>query len=148
MKLLFAAGLAVSFAFATAQVSLASCSADDPDGSKVAAARAAADQQCHDLGKGCDNAPNHGAYVSCVAQVANDLSKGTSPTLPKTCKGAVKKCAARSACGKAGAVACYRTDDKGKTKCSIRSSATQCTATGGSTVCVGTNPSCCDACTP
>src|SRR5262245_16367792 len=105
MKLVAVAGSFALFLTAgTPQLVSANCLADDPDGSKVAAARATADQNCHDLGTGCDNAPNHGAYVSCVAHQANDLSKGTSATLPHTCKGAVKKCAANSTCGKPGSV--------------------------------------------
>ncbi|MGH7895054.1 MAG: hypothetical protein ACREQL_10310, partial [Candidatus Binatia bacterium] len=148
MKIEVVTGGFVAFlALAVPQIGMASCSADDPDGSKVAAARATADQQCHDLGDGCDNAKNHGSYVSCVAHTAKDLSTGTSPSLPRTCKGAVKKCAANSTCGKAGAVTCYRTDAKGRTKCSIKSSGSLCTAPAGGSVCVGTNASCCDACT-
>jgi hypothetical protein len=54
----------------------------------------------------CDDArfTNHGRYVSCVARTVNKLSK--DGVIPTNCKGKVKRCAARSTCGKAGAVAC------------------------------------------
>src|SRR5262245_43380190 len=46
----------------------------------------------------CDcSAGNHGAYVSCVAHLVNDLVK---EGLPTNCKGKLKRCAARSICGK------------------------------------------------
>lgn len=52
----------------------------------------------------CDEASNHGRYVSCVAQVVNRLSK--NGTIPTNCRGRVKRCAARSTCGKPGFVTC------------------------------------------
>jgi len=126
------------------------CATDDPTGASVAAARASADQSCHDDGRGCDNAPSHGAYVSCVAHAVNALSSGPSPSLPRSCKGAVKRCAARSTCGKQdrGFVTCYRTDSSGTTKCSIKAESSLCTAPSGGSACVGSNASCCDSCTP
>ena len=42
---------------------------------------------------------NHGRYVSCVAHLVNDLVK---EGLPTNCKGKLKRCAARSICGKQG----------------------------------------------
>ena len=124
-----------------AHLGWASCASDDPDGSKVAAARATADQTCSGLGAGCD-AGNHGAYVSCVAHVASDLVNANM--LPKSCKGAVKKCAAHSTCGKPGAVTCCLTTAKG-TKCKIKKDAASCSAKSGT---AGSCASCCDACPP
>ncbi len=45
----------------------------------------------------CSGQPNHGQYVRCVASVVNDLVK---EGLPTNCKGQLKKCAAKSVCGK------------------------------------------------
>ena len=148
MRSFVGAALGLLLLVQTGQLAVASCSDDDPDGSKVATARAAADEQCTADGRGCGNAPNHGAYVSCVAQVANQLASGDTPSLPRTCKGPVKRCAARSTCGKPGFVTCYRTSAEGVTKCRIKADAALCTAPDGGTVCVGTNGSCCDACAP
>ena len=122
----------------------ASCLDDDPDGSKVAAARLTAEQNCAALGAGCTNAPSHGKYVSCIAHQAKELSSGDTPSLPKSCKGAVKNCAARSACGKQakGFATCCLTDDAGNVSCKTRKS-DSCTDKGGV---VGTCGSCCDAC--
>jgi len=53
---------------------------------------------------GCDGASNHGRYVSCVAHAVNDLAK--DGTIPNNCRGKIKRCAARSTCGKPGFVTC------------------------------------------
>lgn len=45
----------------------------------------------------CDGQPNHGQYVSCVAHIVNDL---VAEGLPTNCKGKLRRCAARSVCGK------------------------------------------------
>ena len=79
----------------------------------------------------CADAANHGKYVSCVARAA-DVSD--------ECHGAVVRCAARSTCGKEGAVVCIRPN----MKCSIKRSADRCTNHGG-TVVVGAT-SCCAPC--
>src|SRR5215831_8669503 len=110
----------------------------------IAATRAAADQACAAMGIGCTTAKSHGAYVSCVAHQAKAAAK--AGTLPKDCKGAVVRCAARSTCGKPGAVACCRTDRHGKTSCAIKKSASRCTKPKGGTACAGVVSSCCDAC--
>ena len=143
MKAIAAAALGVSLLLASASLAFANCAADDPDGSKTAAARVSAEQTCAGMNPamGCTTAPNHGAYVSCIAHAANDLV--TAGTLPKTCKGAVKKCAARSSCGKPGFVTCCLTNPKGATSCKIKKDAASCTAKNGTP---GTCGSCCDAC--
>jgi len=54
--------------------------------------QARVDQDCP-----CEGNRNHGRYVSCVAHVINDL---VAEGLPTNCKGKLKRCAARSVCGK------------------------------------------------
>ena len=112
------------------------------DEAAVIAARATAESMCH-----CATATNHGQYVSCVAGVAKSLSSGTTPTLPKNCKGAVKKCAAHSACGMTGAVTCCFTSTKGP-KCKTSKSATACSGKGGTPAIDPSNPSCCSTTHP
>ena len=48
---------------------------------------------------------NHGRYVRCVARTSNQLFK-ENPELARSCKRIGRKCAARSTCGKDGAVRC------------------------------------------
>ncbi|HEY3189685.1 MAG TPA: hypothetical protein VGJ70_19505 [Solirubrobacteraceae bacterium] len=118
-------------------------------------------RRCH-----CDESSNHGRYVSCVAHVVNDLAK--DGTIPNNCRGRVKRCAARSTCGKPGfvtctvptdtctnidattlvgtctrdpAISCTQDLDCG-TRCSTKHDATLCDAAGGT---VGAG-SCCAAC--
>jgi len=139
-------------------------SSTDCEAARCAVQQAIADQ-CP-----CDTATNHGRYVSCVAHVRNQLAK--DGTIPKNCKGAVQRCAARSICGKPGFVTCQipqfgtcgtpctadpattccedattactvDTDCVVGTKCKIKSTADGCTAAGGS---VGTSPTCCADC--
>jgi hypothetical protein len=145
MNILFASFvrglLALSVLLATARLATADCATDDPDGSKTATARASAEDACTTAGAGCSNAANHGAYVSCIAHAINGLVQGN--TLPKSCKGTVKKCAARSTCGKPGAVTCCLANQSGHGH-SMRD-AGSCTAKGG---CAGSFVSCCDACAP
>ena len=132
----------VAALLASAPVAFANCAKDDPTGSKVLAARQQANSTCN-----CATATNHGAYVKCVAGVAKTLSSGTNPSLPKTCKGAVKKCAAKSTCGKPGFVTCCIT--KGATTtCKLKKDAASCTAKGGTPNNHSPSPcsSCCDAC--
>src|SRR3989442_7723601 len=137
MRSLTLAALGASMLLASAPVAFANCAEDDPTGSKVHAARQQANSTCS-----CATATNHGTYVKCVAGVADMLSKGTSPSLPKSCKGAVKKCAAHSTCGKPGSVTCCLTTAMGP-KCKVKKDAGHCTAKQGTT---GTCTSCCDAC--
>ena len=79
----------------------------------------------------CADAANHGKYVSCVAHAAG---------VSDECHGAVVRCAARSTCGKEGAVVCLRPNGK----CSIKRSEARCTNHGGMVVAGAT--SCCAAC--
>src|SRR5581483_10386355 len=108
----------------------------DPDKSDVANAREAVTANCN-----CSTATSHGAYARCAAGQANALLANAS------CASAVKKCAAKSTCGRPGFVTCCRTNRRGKTTCSTKREATRCVAPRGGTACVGTFASCCDACT-
>jgi hypothetical protein len=126
--------------------------ADDCQAARCAA-EAAVNARCS-----CDAAVNHGQYVHCVARAVREIG------VPPACRRDVVRCAARSRCGKAGAVSCRRpvgacdaaTDtcerdpavscatalDCGS-RCRVASSAERCTSAGGV---VGTGPSCCAAC--
>ncbi len=132
--------------------------ADDCEAARCATERAIA-ASCP-----CDEASNHGRYVSCVARQVRALV--ASGAVPPRCKGKVVRCAARSTCGKrAGFVTCRipvdtcdlatgtctgdptvacATDLDCGARCKIASSAERCTARGGTP---GTG-SCCDACGP
>jgi hypothetical protein len=124
---------------AAAPSAFAKCGDDPGDEAAVAAARAQAEIDCP-----CATATNHGQYVKCVAQVAKERSKADPSLLPKNCKGVVKKCAAKSTCGKPDAVHCCVTKGN-KTKCKLAKDVAKCTAKSG----VSTGPgSCCDACSP
>jgi hypothetical protein len=79
--------------------------------------------------------------VRCVAHAVKAAG------IAKSLSGTVKRCAARSTCGKAGFVTCCRTNKKGVTKCSIKHDAAKCKAPKGGSAHVGTHASCCDACT-
>jgi hypothetical protein len=135
MKFLAHCVLGFGLVLASTGIASAKCT----DDAAVAAARAAAEAEC-----GCATASNHGQYVSCVAGVAKALAD--SGDLPRECKGEVVRCAARSTCGKPGAVTCCRIDRRGKVKCSTKSSAEKCKAPKGGQACVGTAASCCDSC--
>jgi hypothetical protein len=79
----------------------------------------------------CDSATNHGRYVSCVAHQVNTLAR--TGEVPKQCKGKVKRCAARSTCGKANFETCLLpgtgTCDTGTATCTEGTSASgSCTS--------------------
>ena len=120
--------VALALLLTTGQVGFAACT----DPGAVTATRAQADGSCP-----CASASDHGQYVKCVAAVAN--AAAAAGTLPTSCKGAVKKCAAKSTCGKPGFKTCCLTT------CKLTKDEPTCLAKGGS---VGACPSCCDACTP
>jgi hypothetical protein len=111
------------------------------DARAVADARAQIDAEC-----ACDGAATHGAYVRCAAAVAS--TRVRDGLLPRACRSTVKRCAARSTCGKRGFVTCCRTKAGGTPSCSIRRDASACQAPSGGTAAVGSGPSCCDACAP
>ena len=136
MRLAASVGLCLCVVLGSAPVALATCDpTTEPDKADVANARAAVAANCD-----CAGATSHGAYVGCAAQQAN------LTLVNKSCAGAVKRCAARSTCGKpVGAVTCCVTKATG-TKCKIKRDAEHCTGRAGSTACVGSYTSCCDAC--
>lgn len=135
MRSLFAGCVAVVIAIGVAGEARAKCT----DDAAVALARAEVAALCP-----CDGFANHGQYVKCARGVANALA-GTG-ALPNNCKGSVVSCAAKSTCGKPGFVTCCTTDQRGRTRCSIKKGADKCRAPKGGTACVGLLPSCCDAC--
>jgi hypothetical protein len=138
MRFIVRGVLALSFVIGAAQAGLAKCGDDPGDAAAVLAARQQVEADCH-----CATAPNHGDFVKCAAGVANQRSSGPSPTLPKNCKGAVTKCAAKSTCGKPGSpVTCCITKNN-VTKCKVKKDEAHCHAKQGT---VGTCTSCCDAC--
>ena len=127
--------LGLVFVLATSRQALAKCDpTTEPDATDVANARAAVAANCD-----CAGAANHGDYVSCAAEQANANLQNNS------CRGLVKKCAAKSTCGKPGFVTCCVTKND-KTKCKTKSSEEGCVAPPNGTACVGHYTSCCDAC--
>jgi hypothetical protein len=115
------------------------CGSQPDDADQVAAVRAMADEECD-----CADATNHGKYVHCVAEVADDAVGDGD--LRSECRDSVVSCATQSTCGLEDAVTCCRTDAQGNTTCSIKHSAESCKAPRGGSACVGQVPSCCDAC--
>lgn len=94
----------------------------------------------------CTSFTNHSSYVRCVGHAASKAAH--AGTIPKDCVAAVKRCASNSTCGRAGTVACCRTDAKGKTTCSIKLRPSSCHKQGtAGSACISERPSCCDACT-
>lgn len=110
------------------------------DTAALDAARIIVDAACP-----CDTAARHGAYVSCAVRTVNTAVRDGA--ILRSCKGLLKRGAAKSVCGKPGAVTCCRTNAAGRTKCSIKRSAAQCTPPSGGSACVSLKQSCLDACT-
>jgi cysteine-rich repeat protein len=127
--------LTVSLLVASARLGWAACK----DEQAVADARAQVHRDCD-----CAGAPTHGAFVRCAVGIARQRAEAR--LLPPECKGTVKRCAARSTCGRPGFVTCCVTTAAGEMKCKTRPSATHCTPPDGGSACVGAQPSCCDAC--
>jgi len=140
MKLLLPGLLTASLLVLAPSGASAKCGDNVGDNAAVAAARGQVEADCP-----CPSFTKHGEYVKCAKTVAND--RVDAMLLPKNCKGSVVKCAAKSTCGKPGFVTCCRTNSKGKTKCSTKKDASKCKVPKGGSACVGTLPSCCDACT-
>jgi hypothetical protein len=127
------------------------------------AVQAEIDRQCS-----CSEASNHGRHVRCVAHVVKRLAEGPSAVVPTNCKGKIKRCAARSICGKEGFVTCQVPVELGTcdpttntcvedplvpctaegvcvlaTRCKTKRSAERCLAKGGT---VGASETCCSNC--
>jgi len=145
-------------------------SAQEPDCDAArCAVQAGIEMKCPCLGVPTGTAagkkPNHGRYVSCVVHEINALAK--AGMIPNNCRGRIKRCAARSICGKADFTTCnipvlgscdtttgtcvddptiFCMDDTQcvvGTKCKIKRSEDLCMAKGGTP---GDSPTCCSAC--
>ena len=92
---------------------LARCGDDPGDAAAIAATRAAVETGCP-----CASAEHHSAYVRCAAKAAR--SAILSGDLRAECRGVVRKCAARSTCGRPGAITCCRIDYSGASSCKVR----------------------------
>jgi len=110
----------------------------------------------------CSEQTNHGRYVSCVAHVVKEL---VADGLPTRCKGKLKRCAAKSVCGKEGFSTCtiheYGTCVEGvcshdsnitcsadtdclvSSQCRITRDTARCEAAGGV---ANLSPTCCSSC--
>ena len=142
MRTILAAIIVSFMVLGAARLGHANCATDDPNGIKVMAALQAVHGGCV-----CDpNSPplvNHGQYVKCAAGIAKTrsmLDPNDPNSLPKTCKGPVKKAAARSHCGKPGFVSCCITTGKG-VKCKVTKETT-CMLKSGTSPLDPNNPSC------
>jgi len=114
--------------------SWAKCDDDDPSGALRAAARADVKANCN-----CATATNHGEYVHC----SKDRLKNNNPSLPRSCRGKVQKCAAKSTCGKPGFIICCKVSAKGKAKCAPKKDCAHCVPPANGQACCSANSSCC-----
>jgi hypothetical protein len=119
--------MVAALALATAADGRSTCTDIDA----VATARTEIEAQC-----ACERAANHHLYVRCAAGVVRKRVAGK--LLLRACAPSVQRCAARSTCGRPGAVVCCL-----GTRCKPMKSAARCSARGGH---AGTTASCCDAC--
>jgi hypothetical protein len=135
--------LAIVLVVGVAHDAGARCGDQAGDNAAVMAARDQVASTCN-----CATATTHGKYMKCARGVANTLSSGTSPALPKDCKGAVIRCAAHSICGKPGFVTCCIPQTFDIPKCRMKKDGAHCTGAGGTVGGEATTgcSSCCDAC--
>jgi hypothetical protein len=127
-----ASGLALTLLALSAPPVFARCDpATEPDRTDVATARAAVLANCD-----CAGAESHGAYVRCA------IGQIDAVLVNRQCRRKAKACAAKSTCGRPGAVTCCK-EKAGRTRCRIARSAGACEAKGGTP---GSCSSCCDAC--
>jgi hypothetical protein len=87
----------------------------------------------------CDGAASPKDWARCVKQITKEAA--ADGTLPKACSKVVRRCEAKTTCGKQGAVVCCDTTRTGHPKAKVVSSASNC----GGTVCAA-NPNAGDAC--
>jgi hypothetical protein len=134
----FAPGLlAVFILVARAVPALAACGDNPGDAAALAATQAHVEATCP-----CAAATSHQEYVRCAALALRTMVGNN--TLPPECLKTAWRCAKRSTCGRPGAVTCCRVAASGRVRCAIKREASRCTGDR----CVGTHPSCCDACGP
>jgi len=119
-----------------ARMSFAACGDDPGDQAAVAMAQAAVETACP-----CATATSRSEYIACARSVLTAQS-GLRPE----CRQSLARCAARSVCGRPGAVTCCRTRASGVTRCAVKKDASRCTVPLGGSACVGVRTSCCDAC--
>jgi hypothetical protein len=112
---------------------VAACGPGSAD--EVAAARAAVEAECD-----CTGAPSRGTYLRCAATVADRAV--VAGTRPGECRRTIVRCAARSTCGRPGAVACCRTTTSGRAVCTVRADPGLCVPPAQ----VLQSSSCCDGC--
>lgn len=127
-----------------APVPTSRCDAAGADAARIAAIRARIALACSCESFDGTKGRKHGDYVRCATSILK--AAVDAGDLRKTCQGAVKACAAKSTCGKPGAVTCRRTTSRNKTTCAIKNDARACTAPKGGAACVGSATSCCDDC--
>jgi endo-1,4-beta-xylanase len=131
--------VALLLAGVTAGQAAARCGDDPGDQQAVAEARTQVNVTCD-----CFAAATHRDYVACAVGVADQ--RVAANLLPSACRATVKRCAAKSVCGKPGYVTCCRTTRSGKASCRIKKSPASCTPPAGGTARLGAFVGCCDAC--
>ena len=114
------------------------CDPASADAAAVADARADVAAHCD-----CSGFTSHMDYARCSAAIV--ATRVQNAQLPPQCARVVQKDATRSTCGKPAAVSCCTIGASGTTKCRIKKSEESCSS-GGGTACVGSYPSCGDAC--
>lgn len=126
---------------ALAEVAAARCGDQSADLDAVAAVRAEIATRCD-----CDGGDRR-AYMRCAREVTREATD--AGTLRRPCAGMALRCSRKSTCGRpAGFVTCCRTNRRGTTRCSVKSSTGRCRAPAGGTACASSFArSCCDACT-
>lgn len=130
-----AVALVTLLTLAVPVLSHAACDPTGADAGDVAAARAAIDAACD-----CAAAVNPGTYKRCAKTAAR------AALANQGCLRVVSRCAAKSTCGRPGAVTCCRTKPNGEVQGAVVRSAELCRAPRGGSACVGTKASVCDAC--
>jgi hypothetical protein len=127
------------FLLGAATVSATPCEPAGADAAAVAAAHVAVNDGCD-----CAAAASHREHVACARGVLEGLAH--HGRLRRACLGTLQRRAARSTCGRPGAVTCCRTRANGTTRGSIRADAAHCRSPLGGSACVGSYPSVFDAC--
>ncbi|HEV7733579.1 MAG TPA: hypothetical protein VGR62_15540 [Candidatus Binatia bacterium] len=136
MRRLLLPVLATAFVLiASADIASAACTSRKcPDQVQIDDLRARIAARCD-----CEGSDSRQTWARCAKQVADEA---VDAGLPKACARVVRKCEAKTTCGRAGAVVCCTATRNGASA-KIMKSAGRCKAT----VC-GANPSAIDACRP
>jgi hypothetical protein len=131
-------GIAVLGVLLSARAGAARCGDGPNDAAAMTAARTLIASSC-----ACAASTVHADYVRCARAVAAQLE--LAGLLRADCVPEVKRCAARSTCGRAGALTCCVTRN-GVTRCRVKRDPSRCVAPAGGSACAGSFASCCDAC--